>query len=76
MSASSLEIISLMQVRIVYGVLSSVKFVKKSSSTMKKLSLMYTLNKKGPRMEPCGTPDETSLQSLNLLFTLVTKYKG
>ena len=35
------------------------------------MSFMYILNKRGPRMDPCGIPESVFDHPLNLLFTLV-----
>ena len=54
-----------------YGVLSSAKFAISISLCIRNKSAKKMLNRSGPKIEPCGTPDITASYSLYELLTLV-----
>ena len=54
---------------IAYGVISSAQFVNSVLSNVKNKSARNMLNKRGPKIELCGTPNSISCQKLYESFT-------
>ena len=55
--------------------LSSAKFANLALFIKRNKSFIKMLNKIGPSMEPCGTPDNRILKILSLVFFLVSNTK-